>query len=289
MIPGFLKLKDRRENPFARQAMAKMLVKDKIAGIGPVLEVIIKDTKEDLKMRITAAKYIGELVYKTAAPALMDIIKNREEETELRQTCIETLGAFNDKQVLMEVGAYVIEFDIYTNSLAMSYIQAVEKSKYIKDKDVLIVLWHFLGVPKPDVKIKVVDALSGINDKQIYTILMIALFDKSPMVRKEAIKPISKMGGSNAVALFISMLEEEKKDEIREMYVDELLKLSIPKLKPIWIEELTKRIGEEKKSSTKAKLTEALDRIKKAQSGLSPGETTGQKTFTAPVKAPGKK
>ena len=280
------KLKDRKENPFARQAMAKLLVKEANAETGPALETIVKDSNEELKMRVIAAKYLGELAYKEAGPALLDIIKNKDEDIELRQASVEAVGTFADKQTLINLGTGIVAHDNYSNQLSIAYIDSIDKSSFKRDKDVLLTLGQFLGGNvRAEAKKKSIALLANSNDKQTITILMICLMDKTPPVRKEAIKSISKLAGSAAVPLYISKLEEEKKDDIRAIYADELLTLPVPKLKKYWFDELEKRIGEEGKNSTKTKLEKVLVRIKKAQEAPEAGGAIGQKTFSAPANA----
>ena len=279
------RLQDRKENPFARQAMAKLLVKDKVPGVGPILEEIFKDTNEDAKMRSIAVKYLGEMGDKDAGPAIVDTVKNKDESMDFRKACMESLGTIADRELLITLGAGISSIDDASYTLSTAYIAAVEKSKYIRDPEILVILGQFLSPSvKPDLKKRAVAALAESTDKSTITILMISLNDKLPNVRKEGLKALARLAGASAVTLFISKLEEEKKDDIRAMYAEELNKLPIPKLKKIWIEDLAKRVEEEKKPATKKRLAEALDRIKKEQgnSGTA-GDTApgGQKEFTA--------
>jgi|GEM_PF-6144127 len=278
------KVKNPEENSLARQAMAKILLKDKAPDLGPVFESILKNKKEDPKMRIISARAMGELLYNTAAPLLMSTIKDTEEPVDLRQSCMDSLGVFADKKTFVEVGTGIVNFDDESNRISLSYLEAFEKSKFRKDKDILLLLAQFLGASfNIDVKKKAIAELSESNDKQTLTILMISLSDRIAGVRKVALKSLTKMGGSSMVPLFISRLEDEKNEEIKGLLLDELLKLQIPKLKSIWLEELEKRVEEEKKGQIKAKIAKVLERVKKAQAGSDSG-ATGQKTFTAPVK-----
>jgi len=284
--PRIVKLKDRREGIIGRQVLAKMLVKEKSESVGPVLEKIYSDPNEEMKMRVSAAKFIGELPYKDAFAALLDVVKNKDEDVDLRQASVEAIGAFDDKQSFLELGG----FGNFSNKLAAVYLDAVEKSRYRRDKDVLLTLGQFLsGSLYPEIKKKAIALLSESNDKRTLTLLMIALQDKTPSVRKDVIKHISRIGGSSAVPLYINRLEEEKRPEIREMFADELLKLPIPKLKKVWIEDLTKRIQQEPLDGTKEKLTQALDRIKKAQANPETAVQLNAVTTETPAKVPIKK
>jgi len=89
---------------------------------------------------------------------------------------------------------------------------------------------------------------------------------RSSEVRMQAIKAVAKIGGKSTVAAMIDSLQEEKgSDEVRDLLADILNKIEIGPLKKVWLEELSKRIEEEKNKKLKMKLEKALERIKKAQ------------------------
>lgn len=223
----------------------------------------LKDTKESPLLRVAMAKMLGKEKVKEAVPVLVDILKNTEEDYELRVVCANALGEMGAKEA---VPVYLEIIRNETNKdLVNGIVDVISKSKYKKDKDILSALGLLIRHKKLEIKKKVINILTESNDKSTLTFLMIAMEDKSTEIRKMAIQSVAKIGGKLAALAMIDALEEEKKDEIRDLIADILNKVEIPPMKKVWIESFEKRVEEEKSPKTKAKLKSALERVKKAQ------------------------
>jgi len=262
-------LKDIKESPLLRTALAKMLGKEKVKEASPVMIDILKNIKEDCKLRIACANALGEIGAKEAIPVYLEIIKNEseEEDYDVRTACANQLGNLVDKETLPELESLIRTIKDFRGDIINGIVDGISKSKYKKDKDVLAVLGLLITHRKSEIRKKVINILTESNDKSALAFLMIAMEDKSPEVRKIAIQSVGKIGGKSAALAMIDALEDEKKDDIRELIADILNKVEIPPMKKVWIETFEKRVEEEKNPQIKMKLKSALERVKKAQLG----------------------
>ena len=299
MLPAFLlaedprlaTLKDRSSGLVSRQVVAKMMVKDRILEVGPVLNAILKDTREEEKMRLFAMKYLGEMQYKGCSPTLVEITKNKDLSMDFRKICVETVGAIDDKQTYIEMGTGILLRDDVANVLSQTYVDQIEKSKLKEDPDIISMLGQFMTRSVKDVvKLKALDILAAHPSKENLTLIMISLSEKNPVVRKKAVPVVAKLAQADAVTLFISKLEEETDDEVRAIYAEELNKLPMPKVRSIWVGDLAFWVAEETVEPIKKNLASALVKLKAANkgSGLS-GPDISMPRNPRPVPKPGKK
>lgn len=244
-------LKDRSEGLIPRQVAAKMLIKDRVPEVGPVLAQIVKNPKEDGKMRLFCMKSLGEMEYRPLGPTPAEI-----------------------KQLFVDMGDGILVRDDKSFSLSKAYLEILGSSKFKDDPEVLVVLGQFVGKAdkedlkiKEDLKLKAMDVLGASSSKDTLTLLMITLSDKKPEIRKKALLLISKQAQGDAVTLFISKLEEETDDDVRAVYAEELNKLPIPKIRSSWIADLKYWATEEPVESIKLNLNAALARVKEANPG----------------------
>ncbi len=270
--PRMTTLKDRSEGMLARQIIAKSMVKDRVLEVGPVLETILKNTKEEDRMRIFAMRQLGELGYREAGPVLIDITKNKDLSVDFRKVCVEAVGAINDKQLFLDMGMGILLRDDVANVLSKTYLDILEKSRFRNDPEILVVLGQFMSAGVKDyVKDRAMGLLSESPGKETLTLLMIALSDKNPEVRKKAIVTVAKAGQGDAVTLFISKLEEETNAGVRAVLAEELDKLPAPKLRHIWIADLLYWMTEEPRADIKKNLASALEKLKAANQGAGSG------------------
>lgn len=260
-------LKDRKENPTYRAAAARMLAKDKVKEAIPVLLDIIKDLKEETKLRIACAAALGKIGDKEVIPEYLEIIGNGiKDEDEVKVACINAIASLDDKDSLFQLGGLLENFrkDI-EGKLANTIIDALLKSKYKKEEDVIMMIGAAITHPKDDVRKRVITILTESNNILFLPMLMISARDKVPEVREAAIKAVAKIGGKMVVPSMIESLTEENHEKAREIIAGILNELEVGRIKPVWIEVLNKIIMEEKNSKIKIKLTKALERISKAQ------------------------
>ena len=242
------KLRDRSESIISRQVVAKMMINDRVPEVGPALAEILKNTKEDDTMRLFAMKSLGEL-------------KNRMSGPTLQET----------KQLYALMGDGILMRDKPGNKLSKAYLDIIGAGIFKNDPEVLIAAGQFMSKSIDlDLKYKAIDLLSASSSKEPLTLLMIALSDKDPAVRKKVIVAVAKLAKGDAVTLFISKLEEETDDDVRALYAEELNKLPIPIIRKSWIGDLTFWVAEETRKDIKKDLASALEKIKAANQGADP-------------------
>jgi HEAT repeat protein len=145
-------------------------------AIPPLVEILKEeDTEEELRWFI--ARLLGELKQPDAIPPLVELLKNAENE-ELREVAALALG---------QIGTAAIT--VLTELLAEENIRlkAVQALSYIRQKETIIPLLSVVKDAQVAIRVTAIEALSSFHDERIPPVLLNALNDIAPPVRREAV------------------------------------------------------------------------------------------------------
>ena len=268
-------VKDKKNMTSMRVSYLKLLMKDKFEGVCPVAFDILKNRKEDPKLRVICAEAIDAFDYKPAVDDLLRIVmqegaeedtgkpEDQEEDYDVRIACAKALAGFDDKEVVTQLGQVLGKLQDARGDVTDAIVDELMKSKFKDDDNVLAGCSLAIKHRKKEIREKVVKVLGAVNDKKALPFLMLGMEDKEPSVRILAIGFVAKLGGKLANVTLIDALEEEKDNKVREEIADELLKIEIGGLRKVWMDKLQSYADKDPSPAVKTKLKKAAERFKK--------------------------
>jgi len=271
-------VKDRKGTTSYRISYLKLLLKDKSGELPPAMLEILKNRKDDVKVRIACVGGLDTMEYKEAVPELLRIVQQEnmedesgneqdlEEDYDLRIACAKALAGFDDKEVATELGRILGRIQDARGGITDAIVTELMNSKFKNDENVLAGCALAIKHRKKEVREKVIKILGAVNDKKVLSLLMLGLEDKEPSVRLLAVGYVAKIGGKLVNVTLIDALEEEKDVKVRETIADLLLKIEISPLRQVWLDKLADHAAKEISAVVKMKLKKASDRFKKGSS-----------------------
>jgi len=277
-------VKNKKETSALRSAMITMLVKDNIKEVIPVLCDIVTDEKEDLKLRISAAKGLGVLKDISSAEVLESVIEKDmvindpskigligvnydyvPDDYDLKLVALDSLFAIDEPKSISKLASNFTYFLDAKGEILTKFLSNLEKSKNKTNEEVIQNLSILIKHNEPKVRLKVIEFIESTNNQSLVVDLMPALEDKLSEVRIAAVKAIGKIGRSLAIPALIVFLEYEKSEDVRFVTSEVLESVKegpFPK-KEKYVEILSKIIESEKSVKVKEKLQKVLEKIKK--------------------------
>ena len=164
-------VKDRANNSLLRISMIKVLAKDNVKELGPILLGIMEEPKEEVKTKMAAISAIAELKYKKGIPMLVDIYSDYRHKLDYREACLEALKELiktisNDKDAMLNMGI-LLRIRETDEDLINAYLDAFEKGQYKKDKDVLAVVSSGIRTKNIEIRKKIISIISESNEQTV--------------------------------------------------------------------------------------------------------------------------
>lgn len=177
------------------------------------------DFDDLVNVRVMCAKAIANIKDTSVVGSLLYCLNNKNENYKVRLACADALGRIGDKYAvapLIDVMKDEDEKSVYLKESAVCALgllgdtSAVEPLVSILEaKQGLLDKFSFL-------KERIIEALGKLNssDKKIFKALKRALYDKSPMVRINAIEAIMNSGDDESYELIKPLLKDDD-EEVR--------------------------------------------------------------------------
>jgi len=251
-------LQDKSAYDTTREAIIKVLVKDKVKEVVPILIDIIKNKNEKLKIRMLAINSLSTFKDPKGVFALGEVINDINEPDEIRIAAINSLGDTGTKEAREILGESLAMSDPMGELLEKV---ALNLSK-IGNKDDIPYFAPVLNHKNEKLRLATISFLERVADKYSLPIVAFFLSDKSIEIRKRAIRMVSKLGGSSILPTLIVSLIEENDISVKEIIIEELNKVKIVPIKKKFISELENYYYRETDEKIKPKIKLILDKLK---------------------------